>query len=143
MAEPFICIERDYKTTKKCNYERHIKSKKHLIKINNSEVFRCSICNYESKKKSNFLRHMNIHTQKTKTIEENLDDNTSSKLKSSLNKILKEQENIKKMIPKSGGNTIINNKLSINVFLNTKCKQAMSIEDFVSKFLAYLSICAP
>lgn len=133
MAEPFICIECDYKTTKKCNYERHIKSKKHLIKINNSEVFRCSICNYESKKKSNFLRHMNIHTQKTKTIEENLDDNTSSKLKSSLNKILKEQENIKKMIPKSGGNTIINNKLSINVFLNTKCKQAMSIEDFVNQ----------
>ena len=133
MAEPFICIECDYKTTKKCNYERHIKSKKHLIKINNSEVFRCSICNYESKKKSNFLRHMNIHTQKTKTIEENLDDNTSSKLKSSLNKILKEQENIKKMIPKSGGHTIINNKLSINVFLNTKCKQAMSIEDFVNQ----------
>ena len=27
------------------------------------------------------------------------------------------------MIPKSGGNTIINNKLSINVYLNTECKK--------------------
>jgi len=57
----------------------------------------------------------------------------SDNFESSLNKILKEQENIKKMIPKSGGNTIINNKLSINVFLNTQCKQAMSIDDFVNQ----------
>ena len=53
-------------------------------------------------------------------------------LQESLNKILKEQENLKKLIPQSGGNTIINNKLSINVFLNTQCK-AMSIQDFLNQ----------
>ena len=133
MTDTFICVECDYKTTKKCNYERHIKSRKHLIKVNNTEVFRCSICNYESKKKSNFLRHMNIHYNKTKVVGKPLNDNGSDNFKSSLNKILEEQENIKRMIPKSGGNTIINNKLSINVFLNTQCNQAMSIEDFVNQ----------
>jgi len=50
----------------------------------------------------------------------------------SLEKILLEQENIKKMIPKAG-DTIINNKLSINVFLNTQCKDAMSIHDFLNQ----------
>ena len=54
-------------------------------------------------------------------------------LQNSLNQILKEQENIKKMIPKSGGNTIINNKLSINLYLNTECKKAMSIQDFLNQ----------
>ena len=38
---------------------------------------------------------------------------SQSPLQKSINKILEEQENLKKMIPKSGGNTIINNKLSI------------------------------
>ena len=37
------------------------------------------------------------------------------------------------MIPDKCGNTIINNKLSINVYLNTECKQAMSIEDFMNQ----------
>ena len=46
---------------------------------------------------------------------------------------LKEQnKQIMELIPKVGSSTTINNnKLSINVFLNEKCKDAMSINEFV------------
>ena len=132
MCDSFICVKCDYKTTKKCNYERHMKSKKHIGKTNNMELFRCNFCDYATKRKNNYIRHINtIHNT-----QENINISTgngSDNFESSLNKILAEQENIKKMIPQSGGNTIINNKLSINVFLNTQCKQAMSIDDFVNK----------
>ncbi len=132
MSEAFVCVECDYKTTKKCNYDRHMKSKRHIMKLNNTELFRCNFCSYFTKRKNNYIRHINtMHNT-----QENINISTgkgSDNFESSLNKILKEQENIKKMIPKSGGNTIINNKLSINVFLNTQCKQAMSIDDFVNQ----------
>jgi uncharacterized C2H2 Zn-finger protein len=109
-----------------------MKSKKHIGKTNNMELFRCNFCDYATKRKNNYIRHINtIHNT-----QENINISTgngSDNFESSLNKILAEQENIKKMIPQSGGNTIINNKLSINVFLNTQCKQAMSIDDFVNK----------
>ena len=80
-------------------------------------------------KKNNLLRHIKTHSKKIKKNQEKpkekkLDNMIDlSNLEMNLQKILKEQENIKKLIPKTGGNTIINNKLSINVFLNTECKK--------------------
>merc|ERR1712166_590374 len=81
----------NYSTEKKCNYNRHLNSKKHIKKINLCN--KCPLCDYVSHRK----------------------------------------ENLKRQIPKSSGNTIINNKLSINVFLNTQCKDAMSIQDFLNQ----------
>ena len=43
-----------------------------------------------------------------------------------LEKLIDNQTNI---IPKIGSNN--NNKISINVFLNEKCKNAMNISDFI------------
>ena len=98
MCDSFICVKCDYKTTKKCNYERHMKSKKHIGKTNNMELFRCNFCDYATKRKNNYIRHINtIHNT-----QENINISTgngSDNFESSLNKILAEQENIKKMIP--------------------------------------------
>lgn len=107
---------------------------------------KCPLCDYVSIRKENLKRHLNsgIHKElltnlaflqeneiedKLKNKKNNQNDNINENLK----KILLEQENLKKMIPKSTGNTIINNKLSINVFLNTQCKDAMSIQDFLNQ----------
>ncbi len=133
MCDSFICVKCDYKTTKKCNYERHMKSKKHIGKTNMMELFRCNFCNYATKRKNNYIRHVNTIHNRLENINISTSNGGCDNFESSLNKILEEQENIKKMIPNSGGNTIINNKLSINVFLNTQCKQAMSIDDFVNQ----------
>ena len=41
-------------------------------------------------------------------------------------------DNLKKMIPKLG-NTTYNQKMSINVYLNHHCKDAINIQDFLNK----------
>tara|TARA_B100001142_G_scaffold24590_1_gene22442 strand:+ start:5604 stop:6365 length:762 start_codon:yes stop_codon:yes gene_type:complete len=110
-----------------------MKSKKHIGKTNMMELFRCNFCNYATKRKNNYIRHVNTIHNRLENINISTSNGGCDNFESSLNKILEEQENIKKMIPNSGGNTIINNKLSINVFLNTQCKQAMSIDDFVNQ----------
>jgi hypothetical protein len=129
----------NYNTDKKCNYNRHIKSKKHIKKVNMCN--KCPLCPYFSTRKENLKRHLNSEIHKDLLInlaflqETDISDkiNLKNKINENLRKILLEQENLKKMIPKSSGNTIINNKLSINVFLNTQCKDAMSIQDFLNQ----------
>jgi len=109
---------------------------------------KCPLCDYVSIRKENLKRHLNsgIHKDlltnlaflqenemEDKVNIKNTKNNQNDNINENLKKILLEQENLKKMIPKSGGNTIINNKLSINVFLNTECKDAMSIQDFLNQ----------
>jgi hypothetical protein len=136
----------NYSTEKKCNYNRHLNSKKHTKKINLCN--KCPLCDYVSHRKENLKRHLKsgIHKELLTNLaflQENEINDKIGNLKNenkknenineNLKKILLEQENLKKMIPKSSGNTIINNKLSINVFLNTQCKDAMSIQDFLNQ----------
>ena len=142
----YICDCCNYSTEKKCNYNRHINSKKHKKKMNLCN--KCPLCDYVSIRKENLKRHLNsgIHKDlltnlaflqenemEDKVNIKNTKNNQNDNINENLKKILLEQENLKKMIPKSGGNTIINNKLSINVFLNTECKDAMSIQDFLNQ----------
>ena len=147
----YICECCNYSTYKKCNYNRHLNSKKHIKKLNLCN--KCPLCDYVSIRKENLKRHLKsgIHKELLTNLaflqENELDDKINSKNKKNTNqntnqndninenlkKILLEQENLKRMIPKSTGNTIINNKLSINVFLNTQCKDAMSIQDFLNQ----------
>lgn len=150
----FMCDICNYTTDKRGNYNRHLNTKKHKKKVMSiGEVFKCSLCNYVTVRRNNYLRHLRsaIHKEDEDDIDINDDEmvNLSNKiinlnkddvetenlitLQNSINKILEEQENLKKMIPNSGGNTIINNKLSINVYLNTECKKAMSIQDFLNQ----------
>jgi hypothetical protein len=138
----YNCKSCNYFTEKKCNYSRHLISKKHTNKL--KILNKCPLCKYMSFRKENLKRHIqsNVHKQIITELiymRDDIDDKiTNNKIindnhiSESLDKILLEQENIKKMIPKAG-DTIINNKLSINVFLNTHCKDAMSIHDFLNQ----------
>lgn len=135
MQKIFECVKCNYRTDKKGNYKRHLKTKKH---IELHKEFVCDECKYKTSKKSNLIRHYrNSHNRFIDNEEEEEPEKKNvfdlSNLEINLQKILKEQENIKKLIPKNSGNTIINNKLSINVFLNTECKEAMSIQDFLNQ----------
>ena len=141
----YICECCNYTTEKKCNYNRHLNSKKQTKKINLCN--KCPLCNYVSHRKENLKRHLKsgVHKELLTNLaflqKNEMDDKIGLKnenkknenINENLKKILLEQENLKKMIPKSSGNTIINNKLSINLFLNTKCKDAMSIQDFLNQ----------
>ena len=124
--ELFICLNCNYVTDKISNYNRHIKTTKHL------ELFSCINCTFTTKKKFNLIRHEKNGNCGKNPIPDKSPQVDLYNLELNLQKILKEQKIIKKMIPNTG-NTIINNKLSINVFLNTECKEAMSIQDFLNQ----------
>ena len=116
----YICDCCNYSTEKKCNYNRHINSKKHKKKMNLCN--KCPLCEYVSIRKENLKRHLNsgIHKDlltnlaflqenemEDKVNIKNTKNNQNDNINENLKKILLEQENLKKMIPKSGGNTII------------------------------------
>ena len=150
----YNCYNCNYFTSRKSQYDRHLltaKHKKNNEEINNeqkSSLLLCGICNKTFKTNSGRWKH----EQKCKIIN-NKEDNQllnkdalvdyikeSNEIKEIL---LKENEELKlqlkqqnkqisKLIPKVGSTTINNNKLSINVFLNEKCKDAISIDKFIN-----------
>jgi len=113
--------------------------------VNCTELF-CEICGKNYKYKSGLSRHKKrcvetndsivlkekVQTVPMPSIGEN-DHQTIELLTRALSKqgdlIEKLIENQNQMIPKLGNNN--NNKISINVFLNEHCKNAMNLTDFV------------
>ena len=116
--------------------------------------FKCENCEKEYKFRSGLCRHKKkcFHTsenQMLKATSEKLPNHTSSQISDSdtsnfanalklLAQSLSKQESILEklvdsqnaMLPCLGNNN--NNKISINIFLNEKCKDAMNLTDFVN-----------
>ena len=136
--ETYICQACNYKTDRKFNYMKHLKSAKHLNlhkNINNTlGQFVCECGNIY--KYSSGLRRHKATCNFVKKIElpNNLENDSKSKLEKimieQMTCIKKQQEQIGELIPKIGNNN--NNQLNINVFLNEKCKDAVCIKDFIA-----------
>ena len=131
VATKFSCEYCDYHTSKGSNWNKHIFTRKHKMvkngknisgKVADKQTFHiCSDCGKQYKFQSGLCRH-----RKTcKFIEKN----------KTLTYLEKEVEELKKKNQKlEGGTTIINNynnNLTIKVYLNENCGNAMSIDDFV------------
>jgi hypothetical protein len=81
----YNCELCNYVCNNKCNYNRHIKTKKHLIEVEkekekdtgikneNKNKYKCFVCKFECSKKSNYNIHLlsNKHIQNTKEHEIN------------------------------------------------------------------------
>jgi hypothetical protein len=108
-----------YNHKKKCNFidkEKHDNSKEKIInnKINN---------NFLVNKDENDLDYKSMFLQ---VINEN---------KEMRDLLMKQQDQISELIPKIGNNNNnnIKQKFNINVFLNEKCKDALSMDEFIDK----------
>ena len=148
----YKCVECDYHTPRKGNWLKHIQTKRHLKRIKNinaSELM-CSECNIEFNSRTSLWRHIQ-QCEKKLTREELLRENV--KLKRENQK--KNQELIAKdkhadvlanalssvtqiaqtRQTKTVNNQCINNnqKISINIYLNEHCKDALNLEDFVKQ----------
>jgi hypothetical protein len=154
----FYCEKCDFLSSNKKDYNRHILTRKHNMDNNDKEritkkpqhiCVTCGKgykyasglskhkkkCNVISKKKKNTI---NISFRNKKIIDpekESLKEEVAE-LKKMMKQMLKSQANqntnletLKDVIP-NGGNTY-NNKMSINIYLNEKCKDAMNLTDFV------------
>jgi hypothetical protein len=149
----FHCIICDYKTSRKCDFDKHISTLKHQRIQNDtltdtqksklSNIYKCN-CGNEYKYHSGYYRH------KKKCI--NTNSNTSSNLDNStlIIELLKQNSEFKELIIEQNKNLIElskdrtmnycnnnitnnNNHFNLNLFLNETCKNAMSITEFVEQ----------
>lgn len=151
----FHCIICDFKCNNKRDYERHEMTRKHKNKQNDNkktpespkkvkadETYKCVNCSKIYRYKSGLSRHKtkcnmmvvnkDIIIKKTANKE---DDVTSEMLKQL---VTQNQTLQKQLIELSKKQTTVNyndchnKKMTINVFLNEACKNAMNLTDFVN-----------
>ena len=151
--ENFECTICNYTTTRKWSFNRHMESRRHLKK---SGVM-CKICEKQYETKSGLWKHtqncrrQKVASKKTKkctVVSKEAAQTEESALAKVLMVILQNQQQqqkvqqdligtMNKMIPKIGNNNTTNNtinnnqKISIKVFLNDHCKDAINLKDFV------------
>jgi hypothetical protein len=147
----FCCEFCDFVSCNKKDYGRHLSTQKHKNRQKDTNdtkktpskpqtIHMCKVCNKAYKYSSGLYRH------KKKCISnENMNSNDMLNNQLALSKelimnVVKEQQNqikeltntIKELIPKVGNNiTTTNQKFNIQVFLNEKCKDAISMSDFI------------
>lgn len=156
-AEIFYCKICDFKTSKQSNYNKHLLTAKHKksTKINenqqknaetNLKQFTCECGRtykdrsglWRHKKKCRFLEKEVFEEKEEVKIVNNEEINVKSVLLTMMNEnkelrnMLKNQQEthnkqISNIIPKIGNN----NNISINVFLNEHCKNAINFSDFM------------
>ena len=155
----YECLKCDYLTSKKCNYKNHLATQKHYNAINDNKKKQkeatkhlCDKCCKEYIYQSGLYRHKKMCKIREEQIINNYekDDNInykemflilinqlteqSAQNKELHNTIIEQNNTIKEIIPKIGNNnnTNITNNVSIQVFLNDTCKDAMSLTDFIN-----------
>ena len=157
----YCCKKCDYNTSDKKDFKKHLSTLKHNLSAKDnqkSEIVanRCKFCNKTYKWKSGLSRHKKKCKKNPKNIvakNEKLpsvtlsetenpknDDNKSliellmqqtKRTDQALDLLKKSIQTNSKMMPKIGNNN--NNTISINVFLNEQCKNAMNLTDFMDK----------
>jgi hypothetical protein len=152
VVKKYECIKCDYNTDNKTNYKKHIDTIKHYKLTNTYEIlqkvaikYKCAKCCKEYSHKQSLF----THNKKCKLEEIQIINNTETLVKIEIeeekidykqmflemfNQNKELQNTIKEIIPKIGNNnnTINNtNNVSIQVFLNDTCKDAMSLTDFI------------
>lgn len=125
----------DYTTSKMSNYKKHLKSKKHIKNATNSGYQKSSLKEPEREQEKVIINE------------------SSDKL---LREVIKEQQqqiktliDVVKEIKSTGSttnntncnNTIINNHITVDVYLNDHCKDALNIRDFVNQIQVKLEDC--
>jgi hypothetical protein len=151
----FCCLICDYSTSRKSQYERHIATLKHKNNENTTnnttnttlkkkhycecgKVYEHRASLYNHKQRCTYGKELNTELLVPKVPKISSDKlielmNENNEIK---NCLIKENQELRKtiseIIPKIG-NTTNKTKFNINLFLNEKCKDALSIEQFLEK----------
>ena len=153
----FFCDKCNYTTSKMSSWKKHLETIKHrritritkkLLEKSHYTIERKFIClcgkKYKycsglSKHKNKCKIHINSQITKKKTLTETIEikDDNSDELKEIFKMFMKSQTEFNKKIaneitkPQTIYNDCHNNKMTINLFLNENCKDAMNLTDFV------------
>ena len=148
-SKKFCCKNCNYYTSRKSQYDRHLLTLKHE-KITNDNNLEQKVPNEficECGKKYNYLSGLSRHRKtckgekkETAIIENEENVDYKSMFLEMINENKELRKTITEMIPNMGNNnnnnTINSNnkqKFNINVFLNEKCKDALSMDEFIDK----------
>ena len=130
----YFCVDCDYITCKKSSWTKHLNTKKHKKNINKIAEKSCSeyVCNDCGKKYKSYVglwKHKKKCSIKNSYIDLSKNNTNIKDMANAINNIVKE---VKKMKPQTINNNCINKQsISINVFLNERCKNAMNLTDFI------------
>lgn len=155
----YYCNKCDFKCSKKCDFNRHLITRKHAISPNNREIgkkvtpkvpLECIKCERQFKTYSGLWKHTHKFHKDDDNRDE-LDDDfkphldekmvimliqENSDLKNMMIEQQKQQNIILEVIKNGTHNTSHinshNKTFNLNFFLNETCKDAMNISDFVS-----------
>ena len=154
-SKKFCCKKCNYYSSRKSQYDRHLLTLKHE-KITNDNNLEQKVPNEficECGKKYNYLSGLSRHRKTCKgEKKENIIIQSENKdeMKELVFKLISENQELKntvlqenkelrkqisELIPKVGNTINSNNKqkFNINVFLNEKCKDAISMDEFIDK----------
>lgn len=151
--EKYICKHCDYNTSKKSSWKKHIETKKHQRKIKKvdneklpkscslqeSKGFKC-VCGRVYKYSSGLSKHKKKCIELYK-FENDMNEKIGGEddLKDLFKLFVKTQMDFNKELvnkvsaPSNFYNDCNNKKITINMFLNEQCKDAMSLHDFLDK----------
>ena len=146
-ANLFYCEKCDYKSCRKNDFNKHLQSKKHNAQNGSKMLMENSLYICNCNKKYKHIQSFNRHKKKCEgeKKEENtiIQSDNKDDMKDLVFKLINENQELRKtiteMIPKVGNNNNSNNtinnknKFNINVFLNEKCKDALSMDEFIDK----------
>ena len=133
----YSCESCNYFTCNLKDYNKHILTAKHKNTTKNDEKMIKNNYSCECGKLYAYRGSLYNHKKKCKfTILDNKNTCEISEQSSLINKLIDEnlklQDQISELIPKVG-NTVINNKFDLNIFLNEECKDALTMNEFIDK----------
>lgn len=163
LAKKYVCNICLFNSNNKSDYNIHCLTKKHLKLTNTNNTNKISenlanneyqcICGKIYKHMSSLSKHKkqctyiqdkiveyNDNKEEFKSLIVRIMTDSSEKIdllmnenKELRNQIKEQNQQINELIPKIGNNNNNKNKFNINVFLNEKCKDALSMDEFIEK----------
>ena len=146
-AKNYECVLCNFKCSKKSNFVTHLSTLKHK-RLQNNDNGSAEIIKYicECGKEYKYRQGLYTHKKTCKGInkKDNVLPDNKDEMKELVLKLINQnselQKTIHEMIPNMGNNNNSNNnntnikqKFNINVFLNEKCKDALSMDEFIDK----------
>ena len=154
----YNCVNCSYNSNNFNNYQKHLNTRKHKLVTNSyttvtnvtKKCFQCK-CGKEYNHRQNLWTHKKkcSYNDNEKTCDKIINSNENRELKELIMKLLVDNEDMKRenqklinhiveIVPKVGNNNNnttnnVKQKFNINVFLNEKCKDALSMDEFIDK----------
>ena len=149
----FCCEKCNFSTVRKSQFERHLLTLKHKNQENynkkSSYICECGkeynhrASLYNHKKRCNYGKELNSELKVPKSSGEYIVQliNDNNVIKENLlreNRELRSQidaqnKQITELLPKIGNNNTVKQRFNINLFLNEKCRDAISMDEFIAK----------